>query len=174
MNNEEMELYHHGIKGQKWGVRRFENKREKTIKAINSLYDHSNKWTNRKIAKLEAKGKTAKAKVMREMVKQNEAARKQKVSSISKMNQEQFKKQRRQDRLDYWFGGQTYKDRNAVGMTTLLTRLSEYQTQRGMRWMSNFTLNSTLNTMDAKKGYEYLNRKELYNEAFYDGYTYNS
>ena len=58
---------------------------------------------------------------------------------------------------------------NAATMTTLFTRLDEYSTQRGMRWMSNFTLNSTLARMPASEGYEYLRRKHLSNQAYMNG-----
>lgn len=33
--------------------------------------------------------------------------------------------------------------------------------QRGMRWMSNFTLNKTLARMTPEEGYEYLRRKNI-------------
>lgn len=177
MNNE---LYHHGIKGQKWGVRRYQNedgsltsagrKRiNKQIKKVNSLYDHSNKWIDRKITKLEGKGKTAKANVMRYMRNENERARKEKINALNKMNYTDLKKARKRDMFDALGGGQRWMKNNAATMTTLLTRLDEYSTQRGMRWMSNFTLNSTLARMPASEGYEYLRRKQLSNQSYMNG-----
>ena len=164
------ELYHHGVKGQKWGVRRYQNedgsltpagrkRMDKQIKKVNSMYDHSNKWTDRKITKLEAKGKTAKANVMKYMRDENERARKEKVNALNKMNYTDLKKAKKQDRLDSWFGGQNWMKNNESMMTTTLSRINEYSRQRGMRWMSNFTLNSTLARMTPKEGYEYLRRK---------------
>lgn len=153
------ELYHHGVKGMKWGVRK-----QRAITNINRMYDRSNKWTNRKIEKLDTKGKTAKADVMRYMVKNNEVSRKTKINKISKMSEQEFKNQMRKDRRDTFFGGQISKSRNMSGMTTISSRFLEYHIHRGMRWMSNITLNSTLDSItkdshSVKEGYEYLNRK---------------
>lgn len=46
------ELYHHGIKGQKWGVRRFQNKDGSLTSAGKSRYDEAKK--NYKDAKRES------------------------------------------------------------------------------------------------------------------------
>lgn len=51
----ETELYHHGIKGQKWGVRRYQNKdgsltaagKKRINKATNKLADAANKYYDR-------------------------------------------------------------------------------------------------------------------------------
>ena len=174
------ELYHHGIQGQKWGVRRFQNSdgslttagkqryntafdRSKSHqeKVINSMYDHANKWTNRKIEKLDAKGKTAKADVMRVMSKKNEEARQEKLKQLSQMSAKDLRSSKNQDLMDWAFGGQKWMSNNAANMTTFLTRLDEYDTQRGMRWMSNFTLEKTLERMSPEEGYEYLRRKNI-------------
>jgi hypothetical protein len=161
----------------KWGVRRYQNedgslnakgiaRRDKNIKKVNSMYDHADKWTSRKIGKLDAKGKTAKANVMREMQRRNEQARKQKVDSLKKMNAEQFSKARRTDLKDTIFGGQMWMKRNSSSMTNPLSRFNEYQVQRGMRWASNFTLNSTLARMSPKEGYNYLDKKIVYGTGY--------
>ena len=177
MNNE---LYHYGVKGMKWGVRRYQNldgslteadkkRQQKTIRRINTMYDRSNKWTNRKISKLDKKGKTAKANVMREMVRQNETARRRQISSVKKMNAVEFSKSKRIALKDALLGGQEFMGRNRTHMTTFLTRYNEYNRQRGMRWMSNFTANSTLARMNVSEGYEYLNRKNLANLYYNQG-----
>lgn len=179
------ELYHHGVKGQKWGVRRYQNedgtltpagrkRMDKQIKKVNSMYDHANKWTNRKITKLEKKGKTAKANVMKYMRDENERARKEKVDALNKMSYTDLKKAKKQDRLDFWFGGQNWMKNNASMMTTPLSRINEYGRQRGMRWASNFTLNSTLARMTPKEGYEYLRRKYDQDVAYWQGYYSHS
>ena len=179
------ELYHHGVKGQKWGVRRYQNedgsltpagrkRMDKQIKKVNSMYDHANKWTDRKITKLEKKGKTAKANVMKYMRDENERARKEKVNALNKMNYTDLKKAKKQDNLDFWFGGQDWMKNNASMMTTTLSRINEYNRQRGMRWMSNFTLNSTLARMTPSEGYEYLRRKFDQSNSYQEGYYSHS
>ena len=179
------ELYHHGVKGQKWGVRRYQNedgsltpagrkRMDKQIKKVNSMYDHANKWTDRKITKLEKKDKTAKANVMKYMRDENERARKEKVNALNKMNYTDLKKAKKQDNLDFWFGGQDWMKNNASMMTTTLSRINEYNRQRGMRWMSNFTLNSTLARMTPSEGYEYLRRKFDQRNSYQEGYYSHS
>ena len=83
------------------------------------------------------------------------------------MNYTDLKKAKKQDNLDFWFGGQNWMKNNESMMTTTLSRINEYSRQRGMRWASNFTLNSTLARMTPKEGYEYLRRK------FDQMYSYN-
>ena len=163
------ELYHWGIKGMKWGVRRYQNedgtlteagkkRSAKTIEKIGKMYDYSNKWTRRKINKLNAKGKTAKANVMEEMIRRNEKAKQEKIDAVSKMNTDDLTQYKRKDLVESLYA-QNYMSRNALSMTTPLSRLNEYSMQRAMRWTSNYTFESTLSEMSAKEGYEYLDRK---------------
>ena len=163
------ELYHWGIKGMKWGVRRYQNedgtlteagkkRSAKTIEKIGKMYDYSNKWTRRKINKLNAKGKTAKANVMEEMIRRNEKAKQEKIDAVSKMNTDDLTQYKRKDLVESLYA-QNYMSRNALSMTTPLSRLNEYSMQRAMRWASNYTFESTLSEMSAKEGYEYLDRK---------------
>ena len=165
------ELYHHGIKGQKWGVRRYQNKDgsltpagreriDKEIKKVNSLYDHIDKMVDKKITKFEAKGETAKTNVMKYMRDENKRARKDKITALKNMNYTDLKKAKKQDSRDLWSNTLSYMDNNAAMMTTPSTRFGEYQTQSGMVWATNFVQNSTLARMTVKQGYEYLKRME--------------
>ena len=50
---------------------------------------------------------------------------------------------------------------NKATMTTALSRLNESYMQRGIRWASNVTFDSTLSRMTPEEGYEYLRRKAI-------------
>ena len=51
------ELVHWGIKGMRWGVRRYQNKDGSLTPAGQKRYDDEMSKTNAKIAKIEAKNK---------------------------------------------------------------------------------------------------------------------
>lgn len=135
------------------------------------MYDHSNKWSNRKADKLAKKGKTAKAAVMKEMVRRNENARSEQVSRLqSVQSKKELKRMQRRDLADWVFGGQDGGDVNFTNASRFLTRKREYDIQRGMRWTSNWTRESTLARMTPEKGYDYLRRKYLMSEWEQKGY----
>lgn len=174
------ELYHHGVLGMKLGVRRYQNadgsltekgirRRDKTISKIAKRYDKDNRYTDRKIKKLDAKGKTAKANVMREMKRRNETAKNEQIARIKNMNAEQYNKAKSVALKDFIFGGQKFMERNKTMMMTPLNRVDEYWTHRGMRVISNFTLNNTLERMSPREGYSYLDKKFTYSRGHNKG-----
>ena len=98
---------------------------------------------------------------MQYMYDTNEKDRKRITNKLNKMSDEEFKKTKNQDFRDTLANTHKYKDTSSATLTTPMSRLSQYNVQRGMRWMSNFTFERTLSRMDAKQGYDYLNRKHM-------------
>ncbi len=165
-------LAHHGVKGMHWGVRRYQNpdgsltakgkaRLEKQTNEINKMYDKMNTKSMKKANKLDKKGKTAKANVQREMVKYNNEARKRNLNSLNTMNAKQYKKARRRSNIDTILGFNNLREAGSKAMNTPLTRLNERYTQFGMRWISNFTFNSTLAQMTPEEGMKYLRNKGI-------------
>lgn len=137
------ELYHWGIKGMKWGVRRYQNKdgtltaagkkrRNKTINGINKMYDKANAYAKSQADRYESKGKTAKASVMNEMIKRNEKSRAEKVKAVSEMSEEKFRATRRQELANAGGYGYAWLERNTAMMTIGISRLNERNAQKQM------------------------------------------
>ena len=92
------ELYHHGVKGQRWGVRRYQNQDGsltalgKKREAAKNGGDWRTKFANAKKARAKAKIEKAKAKAAAEKVKADEQAAKLKVQQ-DKERAQQAKKE---------------------------------------------------------------------------------
>ena len=165
------DLCHHGIKGQKWGERRYQNEdgswtaagRERygkggrefraRAKAAKMLKRESAK-NERMAQRLEKHGKTAKAAVLRQ---------------INKYNQENIDKRitgRRQSIRDAMLGGQKWMNSRTANFNSPLSRIEERQIQRGMRAALRFTSEKTLRRMTAEEGANYARSKYVYNYGF--------
>ena len=177
-------LYHHGILGQKWGVRRFQNpdgtltaagraKINKQKKKISSMYDHDIKWTDRKVRMYKSNPKKQnKAKVMQEMSNQLHRDKKNDLKRLDNMNYTDLKSSRRQALADNIFGSNSFMDNDVRNNTIFLNRLDSYSIDRGMRWTIKFTRDKTYGRMkNAKQGLEYLRRRSLANRSYWQGYS---
>lgn len=107
------ELYHYGIKGMHWGVRRYQNKdgsltaegkkkynveKDQEIDAINNFYGKRIKKVDKKISKAKAKNKTLKEKDLRNQKKIYEEIAKKEIKKIKNTNILELSKQRRTSR----------------------------------------------------------------------------
>jgi hypothetical protein len=163
----EDELYHHGVKGMKWGVRRYENedgtltaagkkRRDRQIEKISKMYDKYNMRASKKAAAFQRRGKHAKAGIMKELVRENTANKNRLVNKIKNSSAKELSALRAQDVKNNLFGGQRWMKNHAYNMTTSMSRLNESSLQRGTLWTINLMSERTLRQMSAKDGLQYL------------------
>ena len=166
-------LEHHGVKGQKWGVRRYQNKDgsltekgkariAKTKTKVEKMYDKMIYKSEKKAANAAKKGKSGKQKTWEYIAKENKRAKSEKLKKIGDMNWTDFKKSRSKDRFLASYS-QRFMDRNskAIDMTSKMSRLNERWSQFGNRMTSITTFDKVLNYMSGEEGARYLNTKRI-------------
>lgn len=183
-------LAHHGIKGQKWGVRRFQNEDgtwtaagkahrndggdgqsvfkkmhdasvARNTKKVNKMYDKINSKWEKKANKLEAKGKTAKAAVAREFIRYNNESRDRQIKNFNESKSMVGLKAH--DMFDAATGFRVIKGPGNQNMATMGARLTERVNQFMIRNVDmGLTLDKTLKNMaSVDRGREYLIKKRI-------------
>lgn len=164
-------LEHHGIKGQKWGLRRYQNpdgtltdlgrKRiEKTTKKISKMYDTMTRKADKRAENAARKGKSGKEKTWKYIAEDNRAAKKARLEKIGNMTYAEFKKTRNKDRFRSIFTQPNMgRNSDAIMFTTPYSRVQERIAQWSNRYISTFTFDKVLDTMSGKQGALYLDNK---------------
>lgn len=169
-------IAHHGIKGQKWGIRRYQNpdgtltdagrKRvSKTTDKISKMYDKMNAKTQKRIDKYNRKGKLGKANSMKYIFDSNENAKKEKIERLGNMSYKSFKKEKHADLFNVITKNNEWRGRNGALMTSPFSRVSERYNQFRNRIGTTFTFDSTLRGLSGETAYYYTENKRKYNTA---------
>ena len=147
------ELYHHGIKGQKWGVRRFQN-------PDGSLTEAGKKHYYKEDGSLTRAGKRHDINIGKQMDKTFD----EKV--VNKVVQEMTEYN---DKLS-----NKYKGKNIGGMVSLDGRTFVMATKSGIEYMKEFRdkhRELTINTMKEEYGPTLSNGYEMYNQIYDSMYS---
>lgn len=174
-------IEHHGVKGQKWGIRRYQNpdgsltekgknKVLKMYQKIEKTYDRMITKSDKYAANAKKKGKTGKEKTWNYASEMNRKAKAERLSKLGNMTYQEFKKSKSKDRFLGLYS-QRFMDRNssAIDMTSKITRWNERYNQFGNRIQSWTTFNKVLDTMSGEEGYRYLNTKRTYKKGVKKG-----
>jgi hypothetical protein len=166
-------LEHHGVKGQRWGVRRYQNadgsltekgkeRINKTKDKVEKMYDKMIYKSEKKAANAAKKGKSGKQKTWEYIAKENKRAKAEKLKKIGDMNWTDFKRSRSKDRFLASYS-QRFMDRNskAIDMTSKMSRLNERWSQFGNRITAITTYDKVLNYISGEEGARYLNTKRI-------------
>lgn len=175
------DLCHHGIKGQKWGIRRYQNEDMTWTAAGKERYGRDGGGSHKEKREFRSRAKAAKMlqrqsakneRLAQRFEKHGKTAKAAALRQINKYNQENIEKRitgSRQSFRDAMFGGQKWMNSRTANFNTPLSRLEERQIQRGMRAALRLTSEKTLRRMTAEEGANYARSKYTYNYAFLTG-----
>ena len=164
-------IEHHGIKGQKWGIRRYQNpdgsltelgrKRiQQTYDKVDKMYTKMANKADKKAASMRRKGKSGKEQLYNTIADDFRRARAEKLKRIGDMTFAEFKKSKKSDRFMWLYSQQFLSPTSkSINDTSKLSRFDNRIRFLGNRITIATTFDATLKRIDPDERYRYIDTK---------------